>query len=209
MKKFLTVSLTAVSTMLLLTATAQAEMIKLSEVGVDPSELVGIKGVVNAYGYAGQYKLKTVDNEILDAFCVDPQYSTPNKFFNYEVTEVTGKYAKAAWLWENMSTLGNDAVATQIAIWEVTWENEYNVANLGTGNFILSSATTATRTTAISMLNQLASADLSSFSTEGYRIVKSPYTQDYLIRHSVPEPGSLLMMLIGAVCLVGYRRKFR
>ncbi len=209
MKKSLNRCFAAVTVIFIMSITAQADIIKLAEVGVDPSAVVGIKGVVNASVLAGQYKLKAEDATIIDAFCVDPQYSTPNKFFDYEMVDVSGKYTKAAWLWENMSILGNDAVATQIAIWEVTWENDNTTVNLGSGNFILNSASTATRTNALSMLSALESADLSSFSADGYRVVVSDKTQDYLVRHSVPEPGSTLLMFMGIVCvgLVGFRKK--
>lgn len=211
MKKSSRKYLTALSVVAVIGFSAQADIVKLAEIGVDPAAVVGISGVINHSGVlAGQYKLKAEDASIIDAFCVDPQYSTTGKLFDYTMIDVSGRYTKAAWLWENMSTLGNDAVATQLAIWEVTWENDGAAVDLSAGRFILNTVdNNYSKNNAINMLNALAAADLTSFSAEGYRVVVSSETQDYLIKHSVPEPGSTFMLLMGIVCigLVGYRRK--
>ena len=207
MKKNIVTYLTAVSTIFMLSTAAQAEIIKLQEVGVDPYAVVSISGVINHSSVlAGQYKLKAEDGTIMDAFCVDPTWSISDPV-DYELVDVSGKYLQAAWLWENMD-LKSDAVATQIAIWEVTWEDEGAEVNLDAGKFRLNSVNNNySEDNAVSMLGALASADISSFNADGYRIVRSSKSQDYLIRHSVPEPSSMLMLLIGFACLAGYRKK--
>ncbi|MBN1760914.1 MAG: PEP-CTERM sorting domain-containing protein [Chitinispirillaceae bacterium] len=211
MKKNIVTYLTAVSTIFMLSTAAQAEIIKLKEVGVDPYAVVNISGVINHSSVlAGQYKLEAEDGTIMDAFCVDPTWSIPDQV-DYELFDVSGKYLQAAWLWENMDNLGSDVVATQIAIWEVTWEGENAGFDLKAGDFRLNSVNKVKNSTsevrALNMLSELASVDLSSFNADGYRVVKSTKTQDYLIRHSVPEPSSMLMLLIGFACLAGYRKK--
>jgi hypothetical protein len=171
--------------------------------------VVNISGVVNGSVYAGQYQLKKEDNTLVDAFCVDPVWVKTGEL-EYEVVTPSAlgdKYVQAAWLWENITTFGNDdVVAAQVAIWETTWDNG---ESLNEGDFRVNYMSNGSKGYAEAMLAALQTADLANFDASGYRVVVNNESQDFLIRYTqaVPEPNTIILLLMGLVCFAGIRKK--
>ncbi len=184
-----------------------------------PGEIGNYKNV-----YAGQYLLQhTGVGTPQKAFCVDPTWIKEGEI-SYNIVKpslVNERLVKAAWLWETYASEDNlslsGAVSTQIAIWEVTWENENTGYDLSGGDFKLHNDYTSGhyRDKANNMLAELSNLNLTDFNNfktfadNNFRVVVSDQSQNFLIRHhSVPEAGTLMMFLTGLASLgVVYRKK--
>lgn len=189
-----------------LSVSVNADIINLAYNGVNSSGGVSISGVINGSVAAGQYQLLTEDGTTIDAFCVDPTF-VKNGFLAYEVVtpeELGDQFVKAAWLWDNISFGNDDAVAAQVAIWETTWDDG---VSLSYGDFTVNAMNPYSQSRALNMLAALSDADLTNFDASGYHVVTNAESQDFLVKYSVPEPGTFGFMLMGLVCIAGMIRR--
>lgn len=208
----------------------QADQIRLKEVGVEPALTGSFDWPnLNYTGgvWAGEYQLSIdwepdgVADEVVGGFCVEDVWS-PTSHELYELkkpSEISGiydEYERAAWLFDQYESgpkTNLTAAATQVAIWELVLDpGNYNI---DAGQFSVRSLDYTIRDKAGQLLDGAGLADLTAFDADAnYCVAWNPLsaeksTQNYLIPHSVPEPASISLLLLGLGLLgvSGYRRR--
>lgn len=176
--------------------------VKFNSVNPQASVTVKVNGGANQTFNAGVMNL-TVNGQAKKGFCVDLEQNANGNNQNYNQTDYFGQLG--ALVSQLTGSLTNDqAAGLQIAIWELAYDHiggntPVNV-NLAAGNFILVSTTAGATTAAQNYL-----AALGANSAGNYRRWYSDTYQDYI--ESIPEPGTILALGMGAAALAARRRR--
>ena len=92
--------------------------------------------------------------------------------------------------------------AFQLAVWEIVYENPNNTYNLGAGNFTATGASDGSITLANTWLNNLPST-----SNYAVNVFFSPTRQNLATFTQVPEPSSIMLLVVGLLGLGLSKRK--
>lgn len=201
---------------------AFATPIKVTVTHTDETATVAFAGFesgnwVNAYT---EYTLETDLFGNLDAFCVQGVAASTQEQ-DYEILPVPEHLNQAAWLaeqwwtgnyssWELTNPTKEDF---QIAIWEIVlddtidltdgnfrYDNSSNTANLANINNILGQEFGTTSDNVSWVHNPVGEYDNDTYPGPGY--------QDYLVKHSVPEPTTMLLLGFSILVLGVCRKSF-
>lgn len=200
MKKF---TLAAVALIGLAASSAQAGIVQYTGLGFN-SQVQIIHNGNTMDVKAGQINI-TIDGSPFVSFCVDLDHNIKSDWTasNQPVASITGGVA-AAYLYDTFKNTVNTNVkgaALQIAIWEVVDDFDTSLG-LGAGDFKFT-ASGDVMNQANAYLAALP-ADLSGYTTTSY-VLKSgwdPRSQNLI----VPEPGTLIALLLGLPLFAARRR---
>ncbi len=167
----------------------------------------------------------TLDTSIglLDAFCVEGRLASHDKE-EYEILSVPEQLKEVAWLadqywtggWNHWNNLDGRILSKkefQIAIWEIVMDSPDGNGNynLNEGNFILRNENNNTNKANIEyILDQTLDNTYNDYvywvrNPVGY---EEPGFQDYLVKHSVPEPTTMLLLGFSILVLGVCRKSF-
>lgn len=168
--------------------------------------------------WVGQIDLKIKDGATISGYCVDAKHTAKDGYQSYYVkttddlnAEETGANKKIGYLLNTYAPgihTDKDAMAMQLAIWELLYDAmPYNVGT-GQGQFSLKSISgySDQQTQAvIDKANQLAGTDGNGTAT--YFKSKKSHNQSFAA--PVPEPASLAVLGVGALALLRRRKNRR